>query len=98
MKNTLILLASLMEKERFLYNECLEVLRNLLPFLVSKKEQCEIAIEFKESFLKRECPVSEKTKEFRKSLFKRMQPLNQRGIVPPCLPSAKQLGVPSQSG
>lgn len=69
-------------------NEILEVLRNLLPFLVSKKEQCEIAIKFKESFfLKRECPVSKDVLELRKSLHERMKPLNQRGLVPPCLPS-----------
>jgi len=69
-------------------NECLEVLRNLLPFLVSKKEQCEIAIKFKESFLKRECPISKETAEYRKSLYERIKPLNQRGLtVPPCLPT-----------
>lgn len=79
-------------------NESLHVLETLLPYLVSKREQCEIAIEFKKSYLIRECPVSKETKQFRKSLFQRMQPLNQRGKVPPCLPSATQLGVPSQSG
>jgi hypothetical protein len=70
-------------------NDSLHVLQSVLPFLVSKKEQCEIAIEFKRSYLIRECPVSAESKEFRKSLYKRMQPLNQRGLkVPPCLPSA----------
>lgn len=81
-------------------NDSLHVLQTVLPFLVTKKEQCEIAIEFKRSYLIRECPVSEESKEFRKLLYKRMQPLNQRGIVPPCCPSAptQLLGVPSQSG
>jgi hypothetical protein len=70
-------------------NDSLHVLQSVLPYLVSKKEQCEIAIEFKRSYLIRECPVSLESKEFRKSLYKRMQPLNQRGVkVPPCLPSA----------
>lgn len=79
-------------------NETLHVMQSLLPYLVSKKEQCEIGIEFKRSYLIRECPVSAESKKFRKSLYERMQPLNQRGKVPPCLPSAMQLGVPSQSG
>lgn len=69
-------------------NECLQVLRNLLPFLVSKKEQCEIAIEFKKTYNGPGQVIPESVKEFRKSLCDRMRPLNQRGIVPPCLPSA----------
>ena len=71
-------------------NQTLEFLINLLPFLIVKKKQCELAIRFRETFLKRECPVTLETREIRRLLYEEMKALNQRGIitVPPCLPSA----------
>ena len=71
-------------------NETLNFLKAVYPYLLVKKEQCEIAIKFKETFLKRECPISKTTFEFRKSLYERIKPLNQRGskTVPPSCPSA----------
>ncbi len=69
-------------------NQTLQFLKDVLPFLIVKKKQCELAIKFRETFLKRECPVSQKTREIRRSLYEEMKLLNQRGvIVPPCLPS-----------
>lgn len=80
-------------------SQTLQFLRDILPFLIVKKKQCELAIKFRETFLKRECPVSQITRDIRRSIYEEMKVLNQRGIitVPPCLPSVKQLGVPSQS-
>lgn len=71
-------------------NQTLQFLRDLLPFLIVKKTQCELAIRFRETFLKRECPVTLETREIRRLLYEEMKSLNQRGIitVPPCLPSA----------
>jgi hypothetical protein len=70
-------------------HQTLQFLRDILPFLIVKKKQCELAIKFRETFLKRECPVSPKTKETRRLIYEEMKALNQRGIilVPPCLPS-----------
>ena len=71
-------------------NQTLEFLRQILPFLIVKKKQCELAIKFRETFLKRECPVTPKTREIRRLIYEEMKALNLRGIiiVPPCLPSA----------
>lgn len=70
-------------------NQTLQFLRDLLPFLIVKKKQCELAIKFRETFLKRECPVTPETREIRRLLYEEMKSLNQRGIiiVPPCLPT-----------
>lgn len=70
-------------------NLTLEFLKNVLPFLIVKKKQCELAIKFRETFLQRECPVTQSTKDLRRSIYEEMKLLNIRGItVPPCLPSA----------
>ncbi len=82
-------------------NQTLQFLKDVLPFLIVKKKQCELAIKFRETFLKRECPVTQSTKDLRLSIYEEMKLLNFRGIiVPPCCPPAptQLLGVPSQSG
>lgn len=70
-------------------NDTLHLLKKIYPILIVKKSQCLLAIRFRETFVRRECPVSQETRDIRKSLYEQMLVLNQRGIiVPPCLPSA----------
>lgn len=70
-------------------NQTLSFLKEIYPFLIVKKKQCLLAIRFRETFLKRECPISQETRDLRRSIYEEMKILNQRGIlVPPCLPSA----------
>jgi hypothetical protein len=70
-------------------NDTLSFLKQVLPYLIVKKQQCLLAIQFRETFVRRECPVSQKTLDLRRSLYGQMKILNQRGVtVPPCLPSA----------
>ena len=72
-------------------NQTLQLLNDVLPFLIVKTKQCEVAIKFRETFIKRECPVSQKTRDLRRSLYEQMIILNQKNgrgpiKVPPCLP------------
>ncbi len=70
-------------------NDTLQLLKEICPFLIVKKSQCLLSIRFRETFVRRECPVSQETRDLRRSLYEQMIVLNQRGIiVPPCLPSA----------
>jgi hypothetical protein len=70
-------------------SQTLQFLKDLLPYLIVKKKQCELSIKFRETFIKRECPVSPETREIRRLLYEEIKSLNTRGIiiVPPCLPS-----------
>jgi hypothetical protein len=66
-------------------NETLSFLKDIFSFLIVKKHQCLLAIKFRETFLRRECPVSQETRDLRRSIYEEMKLLNQRGItVPPC--------------
>lgn len=70
-------------------NDTLQLLKEICPLLIVKKSQCLLAIRFRETFIRRECPVSQETRDTRRSIYEKMLVLNQRGIkVPPCLPSA----------
>ena len=66
----------------------LQFLRDIFPFLLVKKKQCELAIQFRESFGPNGRILSPETRELRRRLYDEMKVLNQRGIiiVPPCLP------------
>lgn len=52
---------------------------NVYPFLIIKKERCEIAIKFRKTFEKRERNLSKETFELRLILFNQMRHLNHRG-------------------
>jgi len=54
-------------------------LKEICPFLLIKKERCEIAIKFRETFEKRERPVSKETLELRQLYVNQMTQLNLRG-------------------
>jgi hypothetical protein len=70
-------------------SDTLRLLKEICPLLIVKKSQCLLAIRFRETFIHRECPLSQETRDIRRSLYEQMLILNQRGIkVPPCLPSA----------
>ena len=70
-------------------SQTLQFLRDILPFLIVKKKQCELAIKFRESFGRNGQILSPETRELRRLVYEEMKVLNQRGIiVPPCLPSA----------
>lgn len=70
--------------------ETLPFLEELHPYLVVKKEQCEIAIKFRKTFGHKKCPLPKEIYDIRIKLYEQMKHLNYRGIktVPPCLPSA----------
>ena len=72
-------------------NDTLSFLKEVYPFLIVKKFQCQLAIKFRETFVQRECPVSQETRALRLSIYEEMKLLNQRGIiVPPSCPSVEQ--------
>lgn len=57
----------------------LKFLKDIYPFLLIKKERCEIAIKFRETFEKRERHLTEETFNIRLYLFNQMKHLNTRG-------------------
>lgn len=59
--------------------EMLKFLKNIHPFLVIKKERCEVAIRFRETFAKRERFLTKETFDIRQSLYEQMKHLNHRG-------------------
>jgi len=59
--------------------EMLQFLENIYPFLIIKKERCEIAIKFRKTFSKRERNLSKETFNIRLEMFEKMKHLNSRG-------------------
>jgi hypothetical protein len=59
--------------------QILQLLKEIYPFLIIKKERCEIAIKFRETFLKRERSLSKETFDLRFNLYEQMKHLNTRG-------------------
>lgn len=59
--------------------DLLQFLNMIYPFLVIKKSRCELAIKFRETFVKRERELSDKTLATRIDLFNQMKHLNLRG-------------------
>jgi hypothetical protein len=59
--------------------DILKFLKNIYPFLVIKKERCEVAIRFRETFEKRERNLSKETYDLRLNLYLQMKHLNYRG-------------------
>jgi hypothetical protein len=59
--------------------EMLQFLKEIHPFLIIKKERCEIAIRFRETFAKRQRRVSKDSFDLRLSLYEQMKHLNTRG-------------------
>lgn len=59
--------------------DILQFLKDIYPFLVIKKERCEIAIKFRETFAKRQRNLSKETFDLRLSLYEKMKHLNLRG-------------------
>lgn len=57
----------------------LDFLIDIHPFLVIKKERCEVAIKFRKTFAKRERNLSKETFDLRFSLYQQMKHLNTRG-------------------
>lgn len=57
----------------------LNILKDIYEFLVIKKERCKIAIEFRNTFAKRERYLSKETFEIRLNLYKQIKHLNSRG-------------------
>lgn len=57
----------------------LQFLIDIYPFLVIKKERCEIAIKFRKTFEKRERNLSKETFDIRFNLYQQMKHLNTRG-------------------
>ena len=69
--------------------ETLPFLIELYPFLVIKRKQCEIAMEFRKTFGHKKCPLPKEIWDVRHELYKQMRHLNFRGLtVPPSCPSA----------
>ena len=59
--------------------EMLQFLKDIYPFLIIKKERCEIAIKFRETYNKRERNLTKETFGIRFALFNQMKHLNHRG-------------------
>lgn len=57
----------------------LQFLKKIHPFLIIKKERCEVAIKFRETFAKRERNLSKETFDLRLNLYEQMKHLNTRG-------------------
>ena len=57
----------------------LEFLKEIHPFLIIKKERCEIAIKFRETFENRKRPVPQDIIDMRIFYVKQMHDLNSRG-------------------
>jgi hypothetical protein len=57
----------------------LNFLKSIYDFLVIKKERCKIAIEFRETFAKRERNLTEDTFNIRFKLYEQIKHLNSRG-------------------
>ena len=70
-------------KKQYVWNvyrpNILQFLKDIYPFLVIKKERCEIAIKFRETFAKRERNLSKETFDLRFTLYQQMKHLNTRG-------------------
>jgi hypothetical protein len=59
--------------------EMLEFLKKIYPFLIIKKERCEIAIKFRETFETRKRNLTKEIFQIRLSLYHQMKHLNHRG-------------------
>ena len=59
--------------------QILDLLKNINEFLIIKKERCQIAIEFRETFSKRERNLTDETFNIRLKLYEKMKHLNTRG-------------------
>ena len=59
--------------------DLLNILQSIHPYLVIKKTHCEIAIEFRKTFSKKERYLSDETIKKRHSIFEKMKHLNSRG-------------------
>ena len=57
----------------------LQFLKDIYPYLVIKKERCEVAIKFRETFAKRERNLCKNTFDLRFVLYNQMKHLNHRG-------------------
>lgn len=70
-------------KKQYIWNvsrpTILQFLKDIHPFLVIKKERCEVAIKFRETFAKRERFLTKETFDLRLSLYEQMKHLNTRG-------------------
>lgn len=59
--------------------DMLRFLKDIHEFLIIKKERCKIAIEFRETFSKRERYLTEETFNIRLKLYEKIKHLNSRG-------------------
>ncbi len=59
--------------------EMLQFLTDIYEFLVIKKERCQVAIEFRKTFSKRERNLTEENFNIRFKLYEKMKHLNSRG-------------------
>ena len=59
--------------------DILKFLSDIYEFLIIKKERCQIAIQFRETFSKRERNLSKETFDIRLKLYEKIKHLNSRG-------------------